>query len=105
MTWKDPGSQRSLEKLRRSNDVDVAEERDRTAMRDRVQLGWLAFGIRQRAAELIGLAAADHRHRVPEVRCARHIRDVAQLARLPAVADFPERLSAELKVVALLIDG
>src|SRR5262245_50428432 len=84
--------------------VDATEPGDRAAMADGVQLGRFALAVVECTAEAIRLGAAETVAGTPEIGRARLIRDVAQHAGHLAFLNFPERLAAELEVVALLVD-
>src|SRR5437867_8524069 len=87
------------------DDVDIAEQRDWTAVRNGIQLLWLALTVIERRSKSVCAFPAHKRQRIPKVRRARLIRDVAKHSNALAVLNFPKHLTAELKVVALLIDG
>src|SRR5436189_2518403 len=84
--------------------VDLSETRRGTSVADHAYLAGLSLAVDKRSVHLIGRASAEPVARAPEVSRARLVRDIAQHAGDLAVADFPERLAAELEVVALLID-
>ena len=73
-------------------------------MADRVALHRLSLAVAERATQLVGGLAAEHVERFPELRRVRLVGDVAQLRRDLPVLHFPERLAAELEVVALVVD-
>src|SRR5436190_750846 len=84
--------------------VDVAESRGHAAVTDCVDLRRLPFAVVECSTEEITLLSADHVHRIPEIRCAHLIRNVLQHTDNLSSFDFIEHLSAELRVVSLLID-
>src|SRR5688500_3645085 len=86
------------------DDVDVAEARRRTAVAHRVGLARLTLSVAERPAEPVAGAAADHVHRVPEVRRARLVGEVLHHPRDLPVAHLVADLTGELEVVALLVD-
>src|SRR5688572_18375139 len=69
-----------------------------------VGLAGLPLSIAERAAQLVTPRAADHVERVPELRRSQLVCDVLEHADDLAAADFIVELSAELGVVALLVD-
>src|SRR5450432_246025 len=73
-------------------------------MAHRIRLARLSLSIVEGAAQLIALLAADHVHRVPEVGRPHLVRDVLEHANNLSTLDLIEELTAELGVVALLID-
>src|SRR5215510_13865760 len=87
--------------LCRVDDVHVPEQRNRTAVRDVIDLLRLPLAVIQGAAEAIGPLVSDECHGIPEVWRARLIGDVAQHPDPLSVLDLPEDLSAELEVVTL----
>src|SRR3954449_13105256 len=89
----------------RVDDVDVAEAARHAAVAHRVDLAGLALSVEEAGAHLVALAAADHVHGVPEVGRAHLVGNVLQLAHDLAALDLIEELAAELRVVALLVDG
>ena len=91
--------------LIRERYVDLAEARRRASVADGIDLRRLAFRV-ARGAELPpigrpGGAVAG----LPEIGRARLIGHARNHAALLAALDLPERVAAELEVVALLIDG
>ena len=90
--------------LDRVEDPDAAEQRRRAAVADRRDLAGLALAAVERAAEHVGLRAADGLHGVPEVGGRGLVGDVAELAGQPAVLDLVEPLAGELEVVPLHVD-
>src|SRR4029079_1788063 len=88
----------------RVDDVDVAEATRHAALPHRVDLSGLSCSVEEARAHLVALLAADHVHRIPEVGRAHLVRDVLQLADDLAALDLIEQLTAELRVVALLVD-
>ena len=74
-------------------------------MRHSVQLLRLSLAIIQCRSKPVRALATKQRHRIPKVRRACLICDVALHPCALAVFDFPEYLAAELKIVTLLIDG
>src|SRR5437868_5793790 len=86
-------------------DVDPREARDGAAVAHRVALRRLSLAVAERAAKQIRGPAADHVARPPELRRVRLVGEIAELCRDPAVLDLPERLAAELEVVALVVDA
>ena len=76
----------------------------RAAVADRRDLAGLALAAVERAAQVVGLRAADRLQRAPEVGRRRLVGHVAQLAGQPAVLDPEEPLPGELEVVALHVD-
>src|SRR6185436_4108411 len=90
--------------LRGVDDVDIAEQRHGTAVRNGVQLNRLTLRIAESGAQLVGTCAADHIQRIRELRSARLIGDVSKHAGSLAVLDLPEHLPAKLKIVTLLVD-
>src|SRR5229473_5163786 len=90
--------------LVRQNHIHLAKPRRRTSMADGIDLRRLAFGVTRRPAlPPIGRS----RHAVaslPEIGRASLIRNPRNHPALLAALDFPERVAAELKVVALLVD-
>ena len=90
--------------LVREQDVDLAEARGRASVTNGIDLRGFALGI-ARGAELApvgrsGGAVAS----LPEVGRARLVRHARDHAALLAAFDLPERVTAELEIVALLID-
>src|SRR5262249_48250542 len=85
--------------------IDARESRDRTAVADRVALRGLPLAVAERATELICRLAAQQVAGLPEFRRVRLVREIAKLSGDLAVLHFPERLAAELEVVALMIDA
>ena len=71
----------------------------------RVALRGLALAVVEGAAQEVGAGPADHVHAVPELGRAHLVRHVLERARDAAVLDLLEHLPAELRVVALLVDG
>src|SRR5258705_10403910 len=69
-----------------------------------VPLHRLSLAIAQRSAHLIAFRAADHVQARPELRRLHLIRHVAEHPDDLAALDLVEHLTAELRVVALLID-
>src|SRR5687768_18525528 len=94
----------SSELPRGVDDVHLLEPRRGTSMADRVRLPGLALAIIERAAEPIRGPAADHVHRVPEVRRVALIGDVAQHADDLSATYFVKRLAREREVVALVVN-
>src|SRR5260370_22080202 len=74
-------------------------------MANSVDLPWLSLYVEEARTHLVALLAADHVHRVPEVRCAHLVCDILELAQDLAALDLVKELAAELRVVALLVDG
>src|SRR6187455_1585882 len=85
-------------------DHDLADAQVRRAVRDAVGLRRLALGVAARAEHLPRLLAGDRVEVAPEVRGDGVVGDVAHHPRDLAVLDLPERVAAELAVVALLVD-
>src|SRR3954447_437505 len=79
-------------------DVDALEQRRRAAVAHRGGLPGLALAAVHGAAEYVGLRAADHRHRAPEVRRRRLVGDVPQLPGEPAALDPVEPLTVNWKL-------
>src|SRR5690242_7221433 len=69
-----------------------------------IHLHGLSLRITKRAAEEVALLAANHVEAPPELRRADLIGDVLQHADDLSAFDLVEDLTAELRVVALLID-
>src|SRR5579862_7525320 len=69
-----------------------------------ITLRWLSLAVDERAIQLVARLPSDHLHRVPEVRRADLIRDVLEHADDFAAADLVKELTAELRVVTLLVD-
>src|SRR3954462_5142520 len=88
----------------RVDDVDVAEAARHAAVAHRVDLSGLPLSIEEAGAHLVALLAADHVHGVPEVWRAHLVGDVLQHAGDLATLDLIEELTAELRIVALLVD-
>src|SRR6476469_4598380 len=88
----------------RVDDVDVAEAARHAAVAHRVDLPRLSLSVEEARAHLVALAAADHVHRIPEVRRAHLVGDVLEHADDLATLDLVEELATELRVVALLVD-
>src|SRR6185503_7494431 len=86
-------------------DVDLAESRDRAAVADGIRLPRLAFAIVRRTIDFIRCFAAESIARMPEIRRARLVGNIAEHRANFAFLDFPKCLAAELKIVTLLIDG
>src|SRR5690606_10344721 len=84
--------------------ADAAEQRGRAAVAHRGHLPGLALAAVERAAEHVGLGAADRLHRAPEVGRGGLVGDVADLPGEPAVLDEIEALAGELEVVPLHVD-
>src|SRR4051812_32336472 len=74
-------------------------------MTHRVQLYWLPLCIAKCAAEHVRPPAAEHVEAAPELRRAHLICNVLEHPNDLATSDLVEHLPAELRVVALLIDG
>src|SRR6185437_11728536 len=87
------------------DDVDFAEERGRTAVAYGIDLHRFALAVIEGAVLLVIGRAGDGFAGIPEVRGLCLIRDAAQHPSLLPAFDFPERIAAKLKVVALLVDG
>src|ERR687893_1163711 len=103
-SWMSSRARSSTGLLDGVEDVDALEQRHRAAVADRGDLPGLGLAAVEGAAEHVGLRAADHAHRAPEVRRRRLVGHVAQLAgQLPAL-DPVEALAGELEVVALHVD-
>src|SRR5512138_1925074 len=73
-------------------------------MTDDTNLPRLALAVHERPVQFVGRASADAVAGAPEIGRSRLVRDVAQHAGDLPLADLPERLAAELEVVALLVD-
>src|ERR1039457_1274519 len=73
-------------------------------MADGGDLARLSLTAVERAAEHVGLRAADGVHRAPEIGRGGLVGDVAQLAAEVSRADLVEPLAGELEVVALHVD-
>src|SRR5690606_8523056 len=84
--------------------VLAVETRGRGAVRDRRGLPRLALAIEERATEPEIAFVADRGTGVPELRRTDLVGRILDLAGDLAVADLVEQLSAELRVVALLVD-
>src|ERR1700757_3963105 len=84
--------------------VDVAEAARHAAVAHRVALARLALAVVVGAAEEVALRSADNVHRAPELRRPHLISAVLEHADDLAALDLIEELSAELRVVALLVD-
>src|SRR6187431_3292894 len=69
-----------------------------------VHLLRLTLAVVERRTKPVGTLAPDECERIPKIGRPRLIGHVPEEPRALAVLDFPERLSAELEVVALLID-
>ena len=100
-----PDHRRLRLSVRCSSTLTPREARDRAPVADRIDLARLALAVGERAAELVGALAAEHVARLPELRRVRLVGDVAQLRRDLALLHLPERLAAELEVVALVVDA
>src|SRR4029079_9061709 len=85
-------------------DVDAAEQRARTAVRDGGDLAWLPLAAVECTAENIGFGAADRFHGSPEVRRRRLVCDIPELSGQPAVLDAEELLPGGLEGVTLHLD-
>src|SRR5262245_55405306 len=90
--------------LLRAQDVDVAEQGRRAAVAHRVRLARLALAVVREAHVLPVTLVGDRGAGAPEIVRATLIGHVRQHAALLAVLDLPERVAAELEVVALLVD-
>src|SRR5579872_1427383 len=86
-------------------DFHIAEARRARAMAGSHHLLGLALSAIGRAPECPVLRACDGGAGVPEFRADAAIAGVLQHSRALAVANLPGDLTAELKVVALVIDG
>src|SRR6187551_2262029 len=82
-------------------DEDLADAQVGRAVRDAVGLRRLALGVAAGAVHLPGLLARDGVEVAPAVSGDRVVGPVADHPRLLAVLHFPERIAAELTVVAL----
>src|SRR5580658_3569923 len=85
--------------------VDLAKSRRRAAVTNRVHLSRFAFTIARRAELLPVALPGDTVAGVPEVRSSGLIRHARKHAALLAAFNLPEGIAAELKIVALLVDG
>src|ERR1051326_4850407 len=86
------------------DDVDVSEARHWCPVADGVHLHRLSLRVAERPAQVIALCAAHHVEARPELRRLHLIRDISQHTDDLAALDLVEDLTAELRVVALLID-
>src|SRR5690606_28301170 len=77
----------------------------RAAVADGVGLAGLALAVVEGAAQFVRRLAADEVDGVPEFRGAHHVGDVLELSDDLAATDLVADLRAELRVVALLVDG
>src|SRR5882724_430106 len=88
----------------RQNHIHLAETRWRTSMTDRIDLCRLAFRIARRST-LPPVRRSRHAvARLPEIGRPRLIRNPRNHPAFLAALNLPERVAAELKVVALLVD-
>src|SRR5205809_32024 len=86
-------------------DVDLAEARRAAPVADAVHLCGLALAVVGSAVLLPVGRAGDRVARLPEIGSPRLVGHARKHPALFAVLDFPEGIAAELKVVALLVDG
>src|SRR5688572_20439430 len=96
---------RSTQTAGRVDDIDAIEARRARTVRHGRYLAGLPLAVEERAAEAIVALVADRRARVPELRRAHLVGDVLEHGPELAVLDLVEQLAAELRVVALLVDG
>src|ERR1035437_702683 len=89
----------------RVDHIDLLEAGRHAAVAHAVDLARLPFAVEERPAESVARLAADHVHRVPEIRRADLVGHVLQHAGDLASLDLVEELAAELRVEALLVDG
>jgi hypothetical protein len=85
--------------------VNLPKACDGTAVADSVRLYGFALAIIEGTAQLVTRLTAQSITGAPKIRRARLIGNIAQHSDNLAFLDFPEGLSAELEIVALLIDG
>src|SRR5262245_49626420 len=85
--------------------IDLTKAGRHGAVRHRRDLLRLALAAVKAAAEVVGRRVAEPVHRIPEIRGAALVGDVAQHAAELAVLDLVEHLPAELEIVTLLIDA
>src|SRR5690606_27343354 len=95
---------RSAEAACGIDDVDAVETGGGRAVRDRRHLARLALAVEERAAQAVVAFVGDGAAGVPEFRRADLVGHVFQHAGDLAVLDLVEKLAAELRVVALLVD-
>src|SRR5215212_5496438 len=86
------------------DDIDVAEATRHAAMTHCVRLTRLSLTVVECGTELIRFLAADHIHRVPEIRGTHLVRNVLELADDLSTLDLVEDLTTELRIVSLLVD-
>src|SRR4051794_11442554 len=86
------------------DDIDVSEPRHWRTVAHGVHLDRLTLRVTERTAEKVALLAADHIEARPELRRLHLIGDILQHPDDLAALDLVEHLSAELRVVPLLID-
>src|SRR5262249_6825633 len=90
--------------LLRAQDVDPAEQRRRATVAHGIALARLSLAVVGEPIVLPESLPGDRGARAPEVLRLALIRHVGQHPRLLPTLDLPEGISAELEVVALLID-
>src|SRR5262249_36544679 len=86
------------------DDIDVAESRGDATVAHRADLPGLSLPVEEARAHRVARLSADHVHRVPELWRLHLIRDVLEHAVELSALDLVEHLTAELRVVALLVD-
>src|SRR5438552_98249 len=85
-------------------DVNLPEAGHGATVTYGISLRRLAFAVVRCAIHFVSRLSPEAVTGVPEISRARLVGDIAQHLTELAIFDFPEGLSAELKVVALLID-
>src|SRR5437762_8600241 len=91
--------------LIRAAHLHIAESCGRRAMAGAHHLLRLAFAAIGRTPQGPSIARGDGVHGVPEIGGDPGVRRILEHAAESAVFDFPSDLAAELKVIALVVNG